>query len=253
MVGSSMNCAAPMTIMNTIVGKQLEEFYADVQSIVDKEGVKVNTAALKVIKKYIKEFQPILFEGDGYSDEWKKEAAKRGLANTPNTPDALEAYMSESSKALFKHSQVFSEKELEAHYDVMCENYTLKVQIEARVMGELTLNHIVPAAVKYQNVLLDNVLSMKELGLPEADYAGQLDDIKRISHHVREIRKEVEAMINERKKANKIEHAPEMAKAYCNKVKPYMETIRYNADKLEYIIDDQDWPMVKYRELMFVK
>lgn len=253
MVGSSMNCAAPMTIMNTIVGKQLEEFYADVQSIVDKEGVKVNTAALKVIKKYIKEFQPILFEGDGYSDEWKNEAAKRGLANTPNTPDALEAYMSASSKALFKHSQVFSEKELEAHYDVMCENYTLKVQIEARVMGELTLNHIVPAAVKYQNILLDNVLSMKELGLPEADYAGQLEDIKRISHHIREIRKEVEAMINERKKANKIEHAPEMAKAYCNKVKPFMETIRYNADKLEYIIDDQDWPMVKYRELMFVK
>ncbi len=253
MVGSSMNCASPMTVMNTIVGKQLEEFYAEVEEIIKKEGVKAQTAALKVIQKYINEFQPILFEGDGYSDEWKEEAARRGLANTPNTPDALDAYISHSSKAIFEHSGVFSEKELEAHYEVMCENYILKVQIEARVMGELTLNHILPAAIKYQNVLAENVLSLKELDLSEADYASQLDDIKRISYFIQEIKKDVKAMVDERKKANKIEHAPDKAKAYCNKVKPYMDTIRYNADKLELIVDDQDWPMVKYRELMFLR
>lgn len=253
MVGSTMNCASPMTVMNTIMGRQLEEFYASVQETIEKDGVKPNTAVLRVIQDYIQEFQPILFEGDGYSDEWKEEAERRGLANTPNTPDALDAYVSKSSKELFAHSGVFSEKELDAHYDVMCENYILKVQIEARVMGELTLNHIVPAALKYQNVLIDNVLGMKELGLEEEDYAPQLTDIKRIAYFVREIKKDVKAMINERKVANKIDHAPEKAKAYCNKVKPFMDTIRYNADKLEYIVDDSDWPMVKYREMMFIR
>jgi glutamine synthetase len=253
MVGSTMNCASPMTVMNTIVGKQLEDFNNAVQEIVKKEKVKINTAALMVIKDYIKEFQPILFEGDGYSDEWKEEAARRGLANTPNTPEALDAYVSQKSKDLFQHSGVFSVKELEAHYDVMCENYILKVQIEARVMGELTRNHILPAAIKYQNILLENVLNLKELGMPEEDYASQVDDIQHISRYIREINKEVNEMIDARRVANKIEHAPDRAKAYCDNVKPYMETIRRNADKLEYIVDDADWPMVKYRELMFIK
>ncbi|KAA3634524.1 MAG: glutamine synthetase type III, partial [Bacteroidetes bacterium] len=253
MVGSSMNCAAPMTIMNTIVGKQLEEFYADVQGYMKSEGIKAQTAALKVIQQYINEFQPILFEGDGYSDEWKEEAASRGLSNFPNTPDALDAYVNDSSIAVFDHSGVYSPKELEAHYEVMLENYILKVQIEARVMGEICLNHVMPAAIKYQNVLARNIKHLKDIGLPEEDYEAQLKDVKRISYFVHELKNNVKAMVDERKIANKLEDASEKAKAYCNKVKPYMDTIRYAADKLELIIDDKDWPMVKYREMMFIR
>lgn len=253
MVGSSMNCAAPMTIMNTIVGQQLKLFKEEVDDIMKEEELAYDSAILRVLKRYIQESKPIRFEGDGYSEEWKEEAEKRGLSNTPNTPDALGAYLSESSRELFKNSGVFTEKELEAHYEVMCENYILKVQIESRTMGEMVINHILPAAFNYQAMLADNIHRLRKIDMGEDHYATQLDIVKRISENADFIRRKVEDMTEARRKANEEEDATEVAKAYCHEVLPLMVEIRLHADRLEYLVDDREWPLVKYRELMFVR
>lgn len=252
MVGSSMNCAAPMTIMNSIVGKQLQDFYQEVKGHIDS-GIDKNEALLTVIKKYVVESKAVRFEGDGYSEEWKNEAEKRGLSNTPNTPDALGAYLSDSSKKLFFESGVFTERELEAHYEVMCENYILKLQIESRTIGEMVINHILPAAIDYQTRITTNILQLRDLDLEASTYASQLDVVKRISENIEGIKEGVEQMREERLKANELEHAESVAKAYCDKVKPLMETVRLHADRLEYLVDDATWPLVKYRELMFIR
>ncbi len=252
MVGSSMNCAAPMTVMNTIVGRQLRLFKAEVDQLI-ADGTPQDSAILTVLKKYITESKAIRFEGDGYSEEWKTEAARRGLSNTPNTPDALGAYLSESSRALFRESGVFTDKEMEAHYEVMCENYILKLQIESRTQGEMVINHVLPAALNYQTALAENVHKLQAIGLDEVNYASQLDIIRRISENVTAITRTVEEMTEARRQANELEEATEKAKAYCNQVKPLMETIRLHSDRLEYLIDDREWPLVKYRELMFVR
>lgn len=252
MVGSSMNCAAPMTVMNTIVGRQLQDFKAELNGLMS-QGLERDSAILTILKRYISESKPIRFEGDGYSEEWKTEAARRGLSNLPNTPDALGAYLRKDAVELFTGSGVFTERELHAHYDVMCENYILKLQIESRTMGEMVINHILPAAVNYQTTLTQNILQLKEVGLPESAYAAQLDIVKRISDNINKIKENVEAMTEGRKKANGLEDATTKAKAYCYEVKPLMESIRTFADRLEYLVDDREWPMVKYRELMFVR
>ena len=252
MVGSSMNCAAPMTVMNTIVGRQLVEFKAELDEIM-KDGTGRDEAILAILKRYIKESKPICFEGDGYSEEWKEEAERRGLSNIPNTPDALGAYLAEDAVELFTSSGVFTEREMHAHYDVMCENYILKLQIESRTLGEMVVNHILPAAISYQNQLAENILQLKELGLPESAYEAQFDILKLISENISNIKLTVNQMTDARKKANDQEDATAIAKTYCYDVKPFMEDIRTYADRLEYLVDDREWPMIKYRELMFVR
>ncbi len=252
MVGSSMNCAAPMTIMNAIVGEQLRLFHEAVSAQMNA-GKDKESAILSVLRQYIIDSAPIRFERDGYSEEWKTEAEKRGLSNTPNTPDALKAYLSDTSTRLFQESGIFTQRELHAHYDVMCENYILKLQIESRTLGEMVINHILPAALQYQNTLMENILSLRELGMSEDQYAAQLDIVQRISTNVNAIKYGVEEMTELRRKANEITDATSMAIAYCHDVKPLMEVIRVHADRLEYLVDDQLWPLVKYRELMFIR
>lgn len=252
MVGSSTNCAGPMTVMNTMMGRQLVDFKKEVDKLT-KKGKDKDSAILAVIKGYITESKRIRFEGDGYSDSWKKEAAKRGLGNMPNTPDALKAYISKQGKDLFVKSGVFSEKEIEAHYEVMCENYILKLQIESRTLGELVINHILPVAIRYQTTLADNIQQLMAIDLNKSAYATQLDLVKKISKNINDIQKEVEKMTTARKKANALEHAPDTAKAYCEKVRPFIESIRLHCDRLEYLVDDQEWPLVKYREMMFIR
>jgi glutamine synthetase len=252
MVGSSMNCAAPMTVMNTIMGKQLKDFKIELDGLLGK-GMDRDSAILTILKRYISESKPVRFEGDGYSEEWKNEAAKRGLANTPNTPDALGAYASPQAIELFTQSGVFTERELHAHYDVMCENYILKLQIESRTLGEMVINHILPAAISYQTQLADNILQLKDLGLSADSYSAQMDLVKRISENINVIKSTVDEMTQIRKKANALPKSDQVAKSYCNEVKPLMEIIRLHADRLEYLVDDREWPLVKYRELMFVR
>ncbi len=252
MVGSSMNCAGPMTVMNTIVGRQLRDFKKEVDGLAQK-GKDQNAAILEVIKRYIIESRPILFEGDGYSDSWKEEAAGRGLSNTPNTPEALEALLDKKSVELYTGAGVFTSQELHAHFDVMCENYVLKLQIESRTLGEMVINHVLPAAFNYQTMLADNVTALHQLDLPKGAYGPQLDIIARISENTGRIKELVDKMSEARKAANQQEEVIDRAKAYCQDVKPLMESIRLHADRLEYLIDDREWPLVKYRELLFVR
>jgi glutamine synthetase len=251
-VGSSANSAIPMTVLNTVVAAQLEQFKKDVDKLIDK-GEKKEVAIITVLKGYIKSSKKILFEGNGYSEEWVEEAAKRGLSNVKTTPHALDFYVTKKSKKLFADSGVLSERELEARYEIYQEEYTKKVQIESRMVGDLALNHIIPTAISYQTKLIANVQGLKSIGVEESVYALTLDMIKDISNRISVIKKLAFEMIEERKKANKIEHAPERAKAYCDNVKPYFEQIRYHVDKLELLVDNEDWPLPKYRELLFLR
>lgn len=253
MVGSSMNCAAPMTVMNTIVGHQLIEFKAEVEKQLKKKKTDLNQAILSVLRQYIAESKPVRFEGDNYSDEWKAEAARRGLSNTPNTPDAIKAYQSKAARKLFSTSGVFTERELHAHYDVMCENYILKLQIESRTMGEMVINHILPVAFRYQSALADNILQLQALGMKETAYRAQWDLLLRVSDNANLMKDAVDKMRLARQAANEQDNAEARARAYCFKVKPLLDEIRLYADRLEYLIEDQDWPLVKYRELMFIR
>ena len=251
-VGSSANSAGPMVVLNTILADRLNKFKAEV----DKEteaGAKKEVAIINILKRYITESRNVRFEGNGYSDEWVAEAAKRGLSNIKTTPVALDAYVSAKTKELFVSNGIFTERELEARHEIFLEEYIKKVQIESRVMGDLALNHIVPTSIKYQNKLISNVKGIKDLGLGEEYYNTALDSVKAISKHVAAILTNVEAMTEARKTANAIEHSRERAIAYCETVKPFFDTIRYATDKLELLVDDEDWPLPKYRELLFLK
>ncbi|MEO7176162.1 MAG: glutamine synthetase III, partial [Saprospiraceae bacterium] len=252
MVGSSQNCAGPMTVMNTIVGHQLRKFYASVQDLV-KEGVDKDSAILKVIQQYIRESKAILFEGDGYSDAWKEEAERRGLSNLPNTPQALKAYIDEKVIDLYTSSGVFSEVEMHAHYEVMVEGYIKKIQIESRTLEEICMNQILPAAIGYQNSVAQNINGLIAIGVKEKHYAAQMDILKRLSQHIGHIHEMVHEMNEARKVSNNVEHLPTRAEKYCSDVKPYMEEIRDQVDRLEFLVDDKNWPMVKYRELLFLR
>ncbi|QNK63303.1 glutamine synthetase III [Pedobacter sp. PAMC26386] len=251
-VGSSANSSAPMTVLNSIMADQLVKFKIEVDKLI-KKGEKKDIALLTVIKKYIKESKDIRFEGNGYSQEWEDEAAKRGLANIKTTPLALDAYISEKSTELFERTNIFSKRELHARHDILLESYYKKLQIEARVMGEVANTMIIPACIAYQNTLLENAKSIKELGLSKEALVAPLAIINKLSDHLSIVKTTIDAMLEARKLANTIEDSRDKAIAYDEKVKSHFDTIRYNVDKLEQIVDDSVWPLPKFRELLFLK
>jgi glutamine synthetase len=254
-VGSTANCANPMTVLNSIVAKQLIDFKAEVDALIDKKDMKKDDAIFNVLREYIKTSKNILFEGNGYGDEWEIEAKRRGLSNNKTTPDALKARVSKKTISLFEELGVMNKVEIEARYEIEIEEYALRIQIEGRVLGDIARNHVVPTAVKYQNILIENVRGLKEIfGNDFKKYAKeQLALIQEISGHIEAINSGVTKMTNERKKANSIEDSVKRADVYCNKVKPLFDVIRYSCDKLELLIDDELWPLTKYRELLFTK
>lgn len=254
-VGSTANCANSMTTLNTIVAKQLKDFKAAVDALIENKGLKKDEAIFNVLREYIKETKNILFEGDGYSDEWEQEAAKRGLSNHKTTPEALKAKVSAKSFELFQEMEVMNHTEVESRYEIEMEEYIKKIQIEGRVLGDMIRNHIIPTAIRYQNVVIDNVKGLKEIfGSDYEVYAKeQLLILKKISNHITELNANVHAMIDARKKANAMDSLEASATAYCNEVKPYFDTIRYYADKLELEVDNEIWPLTKYRELLFTR
>lgn len=251
-VGSSQNSASAMTVLNTIVAKQLVEFKKEVDREI-KKGAKKDLAILNVVRKYIKESKAIRFEGNGYSEEWEKEAEERGLSNIKTTPKALDVLIKEEAIALFEEMGVFNKRESIARHEILLENYYKKIQIEARVMGEMVNSLIAPAAFAYQNDLIENVVGLKNLNLPESSYKAQLELIEKISLHTNTIIELVEEMRQARKHANAIVDMRERAVAYDEDVKQYFDKIRYHINKLEQIVDDAQWPLPKLRELLFIK
>ncbi len=254
-VGSKTNCAKPMTILNTIVAKQLKDFKKEVDVLVDKKNLKKDEAVFNVLREYIKTSKRIRFDGDGYSEEWEKEAQRRKLSNNKTTPEALKVLTSKESLALFKAMKVMSEVEIKARKDVELEDYIFRIQIEGRVLGQLMYNHIIPTAIEYQNKLIKNVIGIKEIygAAHKTITDGQLAIIEQIGEHVNEIKKKTDLMIEARKRANVLKNTEKKAFAYCDNVKPFFTEIRYRCDKLELLVDDQLWPLTKYRELLFVK
>jgi len=254
-VGSSANCAGPMTVLNTIVAHQLVLFKRDVDVLIDK-GVKKDEAILRTIRDLIVRSKSIRFEGNGYGDEWVKEAAARGLNNIMDTPRALDVWGRKETKKLFSDMGVLSPVEMEDRHEIELHSYMLKIQIESRVAGDLAQNHIIPTAISYQNRLLENVRGLREvLTAEQAKKASgtQIQLIVEISERVSAIKTLVDDMIEARKKANTIEDARERAIAYCDRVKPFLEEIRYQTDKLELVVDDELWPLPKMRELLFTR
>ncbi len=254
-VGSKANCANPMTILNAIVAKQLIDFKVEVDQLIDEKNMKKDDAIFNVIREYIKESKPILFEGNGYSEAWEKEAKKRKLSNNKTTPEALNVKVSKSSLELLEGLGIMNKVEAKARYEIEMEAYILHLQIESRVLGDVARNHVIPTAVKYQNILIENVKGLK--AIYGANYKGlakeQLKLIEEISNHIATINSEVTTMIEERKKANNKDNIKEKANDYCTMVKPIFDTIRYHCDKLELLIDDELWPLTKYRELLFIR
>lgn len=251
-VGSSENCAGPMTVLNTIMCETLTQFKSDVDALIES-GDKKEVALMQVIQKYIVESKSILFEGDGYSEEWEKQAKKLGLGNIKTTPLALDAFVSKKSRDIFSKHRIFSKEELHARHEILLENYTKKIQIEARCIGDLASTYVLPAAIKYQNVLIENVRGLKELEFEKEQYAAQLKIITKISEHINVITPKVKAMIEARKVANQVDDAREKALEYCNNVRVYFDEIRYHVDKLELLVDDEFWELPKYRELLFLR
>lgn len=250
-VGSSANCASAMTALHASVAEQLRTFKSEVDELI-KKGKSKEEALYEVLKKYIKESRPIRFNGNGYSDEWKAEAMKRGLDCETSVPVIYDSYTSKQSIKTFEG--ILSEVELHARNEVKWETYTKKIQIESRVLGDLALNHIIPVAISYQSILLTNVAKLKEIS---DDYkvlgAEQIRLIEKVSTHVNAINAKVHEMIDARKTANNIESEREKAVAYHDTVAPYLDEIRYHVDKLELIVDNEMWPLAKYRELLFVR
>ncbi|MTI33203.1 glutamine synthetase III [Xanthovirga aplysinae] len=250
-VGSSANSASPMTVLNTIVGEQLVAFKKEVDALIEA-GEKKEVAIIKVLRGYIKDSKAIRFEGNGYSEEWVEEAEKRGLSNVKNTVEALEAYQTKVSKDLFAAHDIYSEAELDARVEIQLDSYVMKIQIESRVMGDLALNHVIPTAITYQNKLIENIKGLKDIGIDVSDNPT-FETIKEITEHLAIIRNNVNAMVEARKVANKIEDTKSRAHAYSTDVKSYFDVIRYHVDKLELLVDDEIWPLVKYRELLFLR
>ena len=254
-VGSSVNVASSMYILNTAVAQQLIVF-KERASVRINGGATCEEAILETIREFIAESVPVRFEGNGYSKEWQEEAARRGLRGISNVPEAFKAFLEKGSIALMKDMDVLSEREVEARYEVMNEIYIKKLQIEARVIGDLTVNHIIPTAIKFQNTLIDNVRGIKDLFGPE-EYKvmseRQLVAIRKISGYIQQLREDFHDLVEARKEANKIESYPERAMIYSNTVLPYMESIRKIVDKLEMVVDDELWPLPKYRELLFLR
>jgi glutamine synthetase len=254
-VGSSANCANAMTTLNTIVAKQLKDFKVAVDVLIDTKDMKKDDAIFNVLREYIKQSKKILFEGDGYSEEWEKEAGKRGLSNFKTTPEALKARASKQALDLFSEMGIMNHIEVEARYEIELEEYTKKIQIEGRVLGDLSQNHVIPTAIRYQNTLIENVKGLKEIFGADYEKIGkeQISLIRQISGHIEGINTKVDEMTEARKLANGLTDAQKMAEAYCNKVKPYFDVIRNHCDKLELLVDNENWTLTKYRELLFTK
>ncbi|WP_139921621.1 glutamine synthetase III [Hymenobacter sp. DG01] len=249
-VGSSANSSSAMTTLNTIVAEQLIDFKQSVDKLIE-QGKKKEVAIVDVLREYVISSKNIRFEGNGYSDEWKQEAAQRGLSNVPTTPQALDAMVQEDAASLFDRHHIYSHVELHARHEILLEDYIKKIQIESRVMGDLAVNHIIPTAVAYQTKLVNNVRGLRELGLDDENSEVTVNTIKAISRHISTIKTQVDEMTNARKVANKMDDTRERAVAYCDTVKAHFDTIRRSVDKLELMVADEDWPLVKYRELLF--
>lgn len=254
-VGSEANCASAMIALNTAVAEQLAEFKKEVDELIEKGEPKIS-AIIQVIRKYIKISKPIRFDGNGYSDEWEEEAARRGLDCETSCPVIFDQYLTEDSVRMFESAGVMTRKELEARNEVKWETYTKKIQIEARVLGDLVMNHVVPVAIEYQSKLIDNVYKMKQIfPAEEAEKlsAENMAIIRKIAEHTSYIKEHVDTMVEARKVANKIVDERAKAIEYHDKITPMLEQIRYHIDKLELIVDDQMWTLPKYRELLFIR
>ncbi|GAB3507137.1 glutamine synthetase III family protein [Emticicia fontis] len=251
-VGSSANSAQPMMVLNTIVADQLLKFRAAYDAEMTEHEGKKEEVIVKILKGYIKESKKILFEGNGYSDEWKEEAARRGLSNVASTPEALKAYLRPEFTEIFERLGVLTEREIHARYEIELENYIKKIQIESRLIGDLAMNHVVSTAINYQAKLVQTAKSLKDMELHQ-EAEPIIDIIKEISARVSEISKKVDQMTDARKHANAVEDLEQRAKLYGNDIKNFFEEIRYPVDKLELLIDDEDWPLVKYRELLYIR
>jgi glutamine synthetase len=254
-VGSSANCGGPMTVLNAIVAQQLVTFKKEVDALIN-DKIEKDEAIFQVLKKYIIASKNIRFEGNGYGEEWKQEAEKRGLNNIPTTPGALEAMISKKSLDMFESQGILNHREQEARYEISLETYTKKIQIESRIMADMVNNQIIPAALNYQKGLVETVRGMKDI-LVDSEFKTvaktQLELIKEISERVTLIKTEAEQMTEARKNANTLDSAKKQAHAYCELVKPFFENIRYNVDKLEAIVDDAMWPLPKYREMLYLR
>ena len=254
-VGSTANCAKPMTALNAIVAKQLMEFKTQVDGLIKGKKMKKDDAIFNVLREYIKDSKRIRFEGDGYGEAWEIEAGKRGLSNNKTTPLALKEQVSKKTIALYEGLGIMNKIEIEARHEIEVEEYAMHIQIEARVLGDIARNHVIPTAIKYQNVLIENVQGIKDIyGKDFKKLAKeQMNLIEAISNHIENINGGITDMINARKKANKIEDSQKRAIAYCDQIRPYFEKIRYHCDKLELLVDDEIWPLTKYRELLFTR
>ena len=254
-VGSTANCAKPMTVLNAIVAKQLMEFKTQVDGLIKGKKMKKDDAIFNVLREYIKDSKRIRFEGDGYGEAWEIEAGKRGLSNNKTTPLALKEQVSKKTIALYEGLGIMNKIEIEARHEIEVEEYAMHIQIEARVLGDIARNHVIPTAIKYQNVLIENVQGIKDIyGKDFKKLAKeQMNLIEAISSHIENINGGITDMINARKKANKIEDSEKRAIAYCDQIRPYFEQIRYHCDKLELLVDDEIWPLTKYRELLFTR
>ena len=254
-VGASSNCARPMIALNLVVADQLIRFKNDLDALIAR-GSSKDQAIFSLLRQYISESKRIRFEGNSYSDEWKEEAKRRGLKNIQNTPLALQAFAEPNIIGLYQKHGILSEREMLARYEIKLEQYTKKIQIESRVLGDLASNHIIPTAIRYQNMLIENVKGLKEV-LDNKTYVKlsntQIQAIKEISEHVNGIKTQVSLMLEERKKANRLESEKEKALAYSKHVRPYLDVIRTHVDKLELLVDDELWPLPKYRELLFIR
>ncbi len=252
-VGSSANCANPMTVLNTIMAETLKQFKKEVDALIEK-GEKKEIAIMHVIRQYIVASERVLFEGDGYSEAWAKEAEKRGLPNVKTTPLALDAMVTGNAKKLFESNGIYSHSELEARHEIELEKYIKKVQIESRIMGELATSHILPAAIRYQNLLANNIRGLKEAGISEAGFANQKQILEKISEHINNTSDLVEKMIEARKICNNMDNTRTKAIAYQSQVKDaFFDQIRYHVDKLELLVDDREWYLPKYREMLFLR
>ncbi|CDF78401.1 glutamine synthetase type III, GlnN [Formosa agariphila KMM 3901] len=254
-VGSKANCANPMTVLNSIVAKQLIEFKDEVDVLIDKKDMKKDDAIFNVLREYIKKSKNILFEGNGYGEAWEVEAKKRGLSNNKSTPEALKVRVSKKTIDLFDGLGVMNKVESVARYEIEMEDYIHRIQIESRVLGDISRSHIVPTAVRYQNILIENVKGLKEIyGTSFKTVAKeQLALIEDISSHIESINSKVTKMIDARRTINKEEDIEKKALDYSYVINPMFADIRYHCDKLELLIDDELWPLTKYRELLFIK
>ena len=249
-VGSDANVSDPMMVLNTIMAEQLSDFYKKVNKLIDG-GREKRLAIIDVLRDYIKESKPIRFEGDGYSDDWVKEAGKRKLSNEKETPRALDFSVTDKAIKLYEKHKVMNKVEIEARHEIRLENYIMKVQIESRMMADIASNMIIPTATKYQTKLIENAKGLKDLGLDATEIKKT---IEQVSTHINNVKRLSHEMTEERKRVNKIEDIREMAIEYCDSVKgKYFEPLRYAVDKLELLVDDEDWPLPKYRELLFLR